>query len=74
MEVGGMIPIYTIAINQENISLLWSRVKHPRIFNPDSEEWLLRLDLLIAFRRYGRDYKRIAEYLLPGRESWDVLA
>jgi hypothetical protein len=68
------IPIYTIAICPENIPWLWSRVRNLRVFDPDSEEWLLRVDMLIAFKRYGRDYVRIAEYLEPGREEWDILA
>ena len=37
----------------------------------DTEGYILYLDFLCAFKRYGRrDYSSIAAYLLPGREHW----
>ena len=63
--------IYYIEVRPENVPILWSYCRDSDCFAPDSELWLLRLDLLIAFRRYGaRNRRAIATYLLPGREDW----
>ena len=72
------IPIYCIEIVPENIKRLWACCQclsdnmYRASFLPYSELWLLRADMLIAFRRYGNDYQRIAEYLRPGREDWGI--
>ena len=63
--------IYHIEVTPENIPILWAHCRDTNYFQPDSELWLLRLDLLIAFQRYGyRNRNMVATYLLPGREDW----
>jgi len=65
--------LWHIPVRADTIGLLWAHCRDIGVFNPTSESWLLRLDLLIAFRRYGwRNRKQIAAYLLPGREDWGL--
>ncbi len=67
------IPLHYISIESHNIYWLWRRVCTQPVFDPDSEEWLLRIDLLIAFKRFGRNGRRIADYVRGGREHWGPL-
>lgn len=77
--------IWDTAIEPENIPGLWGYARKigrtigtwivPGVtFIPtdfDTEGYILYLDFLCAFKRYGRnDYSSIAAYLLPGREHW----
>lgn len=67
-----IIEVWHIEVRPDNIGWLKSRSQLHGVFDPDSEEELLRLDLAIAEARYGHDRKRIAEYLLAGREHWGL--
>lgn len=69
---GPPIPIYYIRVIPKNITWLWKRCRHATNLNPESELYILRLDMMIAFTRYGRDYKKIADYLRGGRD-WGPL-
>ncbi len=66
--------ITSFEIAPEHVGDFLSMTAHPGRFNPDSDVWLMRWDLEIAQRRYGRHADReIAEYLRPGREDWGPL-
>ena len=65
--------VYHVEVREENVGLLRRYTHLKRVFDPDAETELLRLDMAIATRRYGRNRKRIAEYLLAGREHWGYM-
>ena len=65
--------IWDIEIRPDNLGLLRRCCRNLKIFNPDSEVWLLRVDLMIARRRYGRDIQAVCAYLQAGREHWGRL-
>ncbi len=69
-----MSSIYLEAVTADNVRYLWLRVVDldPYEFEPGSELWVLKFDLLRAFRRYGGDHEAVAAYLLPGREDWGL--
>jgi hypothetical protein len=66
------LPFWKIEIRADNISWLRACCRRRFVFDPYSEKELLRLDLAIAMGRYGRDWGRVAEFLLPGRQHWGL--
>jgi hypothetical protein len=77
--------IWDTSIQPENIPALWRCARRigktmgtwivPGLVycrtDFESEGYLLYLDFMCAYKRYGRrDYAAIADYLLPGREHW----
>lgn len=41
-------------------------------WDPDSEEWMLYMDIQIAEKRCGRNRAAVARVLLAGREDWGI--
>lgn len=66
--------VYQISVTADHVSTLWHIARDVHIPDADSELWLLHLDMILAFRRFGRrNTGAIAEYLSHGRETWGVI-
>ena len=67
------MPLTCVAVTPDTVRELWARCRDIGFFAPMTEIWLLRLDMLLAFKRFGWHNRRaIAAYLLPGREDWGL--
>jgi hypothetical protein len=62
--------VWHVQVVPENLQLLTTMSRLRRVYDPNSERELLRLDLAVAMQRFGQDRRRIVEYLLPGRRHW----